>query len=150
MKWNSIHSLNFGFSSTLLNSWTNKNGLPQTKSTLETSCYLRKIIQLYVYVWWPRNCNVVEHSRDGTPRKAEIRYRNHNEKVSRVIVRAVRSLVIIHSVNDRDLMRELSEMSMHVDFCYLYKSFGRSVILIIQIVKNLLSRICYVYLFCTV
>ena len=44
---------------------------------------------------------------DGRIRTATIRYRNSNENIDRTTKRAVRGLVIIHRVDEVDLMEEL-------------------------------------------
>ena len=49
----------------------------------------------------------IETGRDGKVRKCYIRYRNANEKKDRVTFRAVRSIVVIHHVDEIDLMHEL-------------------------------------------
>ena len=46
--------------------------------------------------------------KDGKIRKAEIRYRNHNESIDRITFRAVRQLVIIHHVDELDVSEQLS------------------------------------------
>ena len=57
----------------------------------------------------------LEFGRDGVARKAIVRYRNGNESVFRETKRAVRSLVVIHHVDDCDMMKELGEMALYVD-----------------------------------
>ena len=52
----------------------------------------------------------VEAGKDGIIRKAVIRYRNHNEDVDRETFRAVRELVMIHSIDDLDLTQELAAL----------------------------------------
>ena len=58
---------------------------------------------------------------DGKIRSATVRYRNATEGVDRKTKRAVRSLVIIHRVDEIDLMEELGEAALKVDGFYLYK-----------------------------
>jgi len=53
---------------------------------------------------------------DKLPRKARVRYRNSSEDVFRETYRSVRSLVIIHQVNDSDIMTELATMAKNIDF----------------------------------
>ena len=60
----------------------------------------------------------LEFGRDGVARKATVRYRNENERVFRETKRAVRSLVIIHHVDDVDMMKELGLMAMYCDSIY--------------------------------
>ena len=57
----------------------------------------------------------LDFSRDGIARKATIRYKNQNEQKFRETKRAIRSLVIIHNVNNSDVMKELGEMALKVD-----------------------------------
>ena len=54
----------------------------------------------------------VEASRDGKIRKCYIRYRSANENSSRITFRSVRSLVVIHHVDDIDLMKELYKANL--------------------------------------
>ena len=49
-------------------------------------------------------------SKDGKIRKVDIRYRNGNETKNRFTTRAVRQLVIIHHVNEINIMTELNDM----------------------------------------
>ena len=57
----------------------------------------------------------IETSQDGKVRKANVRYRNHNENVDRITRRAVRELVIIHSVDELDMIQELGEVATVAD-----------------------------------
>ena len=57
----------------------------------------------------------LDFSRDGIARKATIRYINQNEQKFRETKRAIRLLVIIHNVNNSDVMKELGEMALKVD-----------------------------------
>ena len=56
---------------------------------------------------------------DGKIRSATVRYRNSSEAVNRTTKRAVRSLVIIHRVDEIDLMEELGEAALEVDGFHL-------------------------------
>jgi len=58
----------------------------------------------------------LEYGDDKLPRKARVRYRNSSEDVFRETYRSVRSLVIIHQVNDSDIMTELATMAKNIDF----------------------------------
>ena len=49
-------------------------------------------------------------SKDGKIRKAEIKYRNHNESNFRFKTRAVREFINIHYVDEIGILNELSEM----------------------------------------
>ena len=57
----------------------------------------------------------LDHSDDGLPRKATIRYRNANEEVYRETSRAVRGLIIIHRANDSDVMTGLGRIAKDID-----------------------------------
>ncbi len=57
----------------------------------------------------------VEKSRDEKIRKVVVRYRNHNEKVNRTTYRSARSLVVIHSTDEVDVLQELGEIALEVD-----------------------------------
>ena len=61
----------------------------------------------------------LEYSGDGVARKATIRYKNATEDVFRETKRAVRGLVIIHHVDESDVMTQLGQMALHVDLAYL-------------------------------
>jgi len=52
----------------------------------------------------------VKPGHDGKLRKATITYRNHNESVNRETFRAVRNLVVIHHVDEINIIDELNEM----------------------------------------
>ena len=52
----------------------------------------------------------VHASSDGLVRSATIRYRNASENVDRTTTRAVRSLIVIHRVDELDLMGELGRI----------------------------------------
>ena len=56
----------------------------------------------------------VEKGKDGLIRKALVKYRNHNEKSDRFTWRSVRQLVIIHPVDEINLMDELSKMNNYI------------------------------------
>ena len=57
----------------------------------------------------------VEKGRDGKVRKAMIRYRNHTENVDRITHRSVRSLIVIHRVDETPLMEELGRVARMVE-----------------------------------
>ena len=52
---------------------------------------------------------------DGLIRKVKIRYRNHNEDTDRYTFRAVRQLVVIHHVDETNLVQELGEIACAAD-----------------------------------
>ena len=62
---------------------------------------------------------------DNKIRAVVIRYQNAGENVARATVRAVRTSVIIHRVNEVDLMEELGKAALHVStfqFCTEFSS----------------------------
>ena len=54
----------------------------------------------------------VQPSADGHIRSAVIRYRNASEEINRVTVRAVRSLVVIHRVDELNITEELGRATL--------------------------------------
>ena len=50
-------------------------------------------------------------SRDGIFRKVVVKYRNNQENVDRFTTRAVRELVLIHPVDELNLMEKLEKMA---------------------------------------
>jgi len=48
--------------------------------------------------------------KDKKVRKVNVEYANHNESIRRETIRSVRDLVIIHSVDELDIMDELNAM----------------------------------------
>ena len=57
----------------------------------------------------------IEASRDGRIRKVLVRYRNHSEDTNRTTYRSTRSLVVIHPVDEIDIIQELGQISLEVD-----------------------------------
>ena len=57
----------------------------------------------------------VQPGDDNKVRRVHVKYRNDGEKTFRETARSVRDLVLIHSVNDCDLMKDMYEMSKNVD-----------------------------------
>ena len=53
----------------------------------------------------------VKYSADNHVRAVIVKYRNANEEVNRTTLRAVRSLVIIHRIDELDIMEELGKAS---------------------------------------
>ena len=60
----------------------------------------------------------VTMSKDGRIRAAKIRYRNAHENIDRFTNRAVRTLVLIHRVDEIDLMEELGNAVTYANGCY--------------------------------
>ena len=50
-------------------------------------------------------------SKDGVIRKVIVRYRNHQENVDRYTTRSVRDLVLIHPIDELNLMKELGKVA---------------------------------------
>ena len=53
--------------------------------------------------------------RDGKIRGAVVRYRNHNENPDRETHRAVRQLIMIHRVDELNILQELGEIAIIAD-----------------------------------
>ena len=49
----------------------------------------------------------LEYSRDNIARKARVKYQNANENVPRETYRSIRSLVVIHKVDELDELNEI-------------------------------------------
>ena len=60
----------------------------------------------------------VHISADGKTRSVDIKYRNAHENVMRTTRRAVRSLVIIHRVDEIDIMDELGSAVAYANGCF--------------------------------
>ena len=56
--------------------------------------------------------SAVEKSSDGRIRRVRVKYRNENENVNQETYRATRQLVMIHSINEMNLMEELGSMNI--------------------------------------
>ena len=65
----------------------------------------------------------VKVGTDGKIRAVTVKYRNASENVSRTTFRAVRKLVIIHRVDEIDLMEELGEAALNVSAYFLRMEF---------------------------
>ena len=57
----------------------------------------------------------VEPGRDGNIRIVHVKYQNSNENIPRKTRRAVRELVVIHPIDELNLMRELGEIATFAD-----------------------------------
>ena len=57
----------------------------------------------------------VEKGRDGKVRTVKVKYQNNNENIQRTTRRAVRELVVIHPINELNLMTELGEIATSAD-----------------------------------
>ena len=57
----------------------------------------------------------VERGRDQRIRKVEVKYRNHNEEVDRRTYRSTRSLVMIHPVDEMNIMQEIGSIAKDVN-----------------------------------
>ena len=60
----------------------------------------------------------VELSRDGEVRKASVKYKNANERVFRETRRAARTLVVIHHVDELDIVTELNSIGSFIEKKY--------------------------------
>ena len=56
-----------------------------------------------------------EESRDNKIRIAIVRYRNHNENVDRETRRAVRELIVIHQLDELNLIQEVGKIAILAD-----------------------------------
>ena len=52
---------------------------------------------------------------DGKIRSVDVKYRNFNENIDRITHRASRQLIVIHQINDIDIMVELGEIATYCD-----------------------------------
>ena len=59
--------------------------------------------------------NSVEIGRDGKIRTVVVKYRNHNENIDRETRRAVRQLVVIHQVDELNILVELGNVATIAD-----------------------------------
>jgi hypothetical protein len=57
----------------------------------------------------------IEVGRDQKVRTAIVRYRNHNEEFDRETRRAVRQLIVIHRVDELDIIHELGKIATMAD-----------------------------------
>ena len=60
----------------------------------------------------------VTAGRDGKIRKVTVMYRNHNENISRETQRTVRELVVIHAVDELNILEELGKLASRTDSMY--------------------------------
>ena len=60
----------------------------------------------------------VEIGKDNKIRTVNVKYHNHNENISRTTRRAVRELVMIHAVDELNIMEELGAISTYADMKY--------------------------------
>ena len=58
----------------------------------------------------------VEKSKDDIIRKVKVKYRNHHENFDRVTYRPVRQLVMIHPINELNIVQELGEIANFTDY----------------------------------
>lgn len=55
--------------------------------------------------------NKAQRGEDGNVRRVEVAYKNVNEDIKRLTTRSVRHLVLIHSIGELDIGKELFEMA---------------------------------------
>ena len=66
----------------------------------------------------------VEAGRDGKVRKVIVRYRNHNEDIDRYSNRTARGLIVIHRIDETNIMEEIGEVSRMVELQRQNTSFA--------------------------
>ena len=59
--------------------------------------------------------DTVEKGRDGKVRIVSVKYQNSNENIPRKTRRAARELVVIHPIDELNLMSELGEIASFAD-----------------------------------
>ena len=57
----------------------------------------------------------IEQSRDGKIRKVHVKYRNNTEETDRITYRSARNLVMIHPVDELNIMEEMGQVAAKVD-----------------------------------
>ena len=57
----------------------------------------------------------IENSKDGKVRTVKVKYRNCNENVDRFTTRPTRQLVMIHPVDELNIIQELNKISRTVE-----------------------------------
>ena len=57
----------------------------------------------------------VERGRDGLIREVKVMYRNHDDNTNRTTNRTVRDLVVIHAVDELNIIEELGKVASHTD-----------------------------------
>lgn len=63
-------------------------------------------------IWWTET---VQRGRDGVIRKADVRYGNASGATNRITCGSTHSLVVIHPVDEIDVIQELGEIAVEVD-----------------------------------
>ena len=61
------------------------------------------------------NIHSLKISEDGKIRRAVIKYRNHNESTDWYTNRAVREIVMIHPIDELDIITELCDLHKNVE-----------------------------------
>ena len=64
----------------------------------------------------------IDMGRDGKVRSVIVLYRNHNEDVNRETRRAVRELVVIHAVDELNIIAEIGKVASATDATYKLQS----------------------------
>ena len=59
--------------------------------------------------------STINRGTDGNIRKVNVRYRNHNENIDRETSRAVRQLIMIHPIDELNIIQELGEIASFAD-----------------------------------
>jgi hypothetical protein len=62
--------------------------------------------------------SAADPGRDGKIRSVKVSYQNHNENVKRETNRTVREIVVIHAVDELNIIEELGKMALYTDTAY--------------------------------
>ena len=52
---------------------------------------------------------------DGHVRNVNVKYRNFDENVDRFTKRSVKALILIHKIDELDIMKEMADASMYIE-----------------------------------
>ena len=61
----------------------------------------------------------VKRGRDDLIREVKVMYRNHEDNVTRTTNRAVRELIVIHAVDELNIIEELGKVASRTDATFL-------------------------------
>ena len=59
--------------------------------------------------------NAIHSSKDNKTRKVSVKYRNSNENIDRFTTRSAREIIVIHPVDELNLIQELGKIAISVD-----------------------------------
>ena len=54
-------------------------------------------------------------SADGHVRNVNVKYRNFDENVDRITKRSVKALILIHKIDELNIMKEMADASMYIE-----------------------------------